>query len=63
MRMMQHELLGAKLGEIRIMYQTGTQEEDIVLEELNKAMDAIRTAGIEIGGYVDGDMTRFDGIE
>ena len=63
MKMMQHELIGTKIGEIRIMYQTSTREEDVVLEELNKALDAIRKAGIQVEKYSDEDETRFCGLE
>lgn len=62
MKMMKQELMGAKLAEVRIMYVTGTEAEDVILAELNAALDRIRDAGIQIEGYTEEDKTRFNSM-
>lgn len=63
MKVLKEELLGAKLGEVRFMYQTGTAEEDTILEALNTAIDKIREAGVKIDSYSDEDRRRFNSME
>ena len=63
MKILKHELIGAKIGEIRIQYATGGFEEDAVIDAVNIALARLEQSGIKREPFTEEDMKRFNSMD
>ena len=63
MKILKHELMGAKIGEIRIQYATGGYEEDAIIDAINLALAGLEQSGIKREPFTEADMKWFDSMD